>query len=99
MKIANLWIRKIDNYNIVVHKDLGILEKTGSPRMDEPVTYHGSIESALISARKRLQREGINAKAEVDEVLAHFKKIDKEFLEALKTFNEELAELMEKKLC
>lgn len=95
MKIGNLHIRRIDNSNIVVHKDLGFL-KDGNLRMNEPVTYHGTIEAALKSARRRLQRESLTSATECDEVIDKFKQVDKMFLKALKAQNEELHELMEK---
>lgn len=83
MKINNYIIRPLDGSNIVTHKDYGF-DKTGAYVMNDTATYHGSIEEALRSVRRRLRAEGIKAEMSFDELFDKLKKIDEKFIEEIK---------------
>ena len=77
-------IRRIDNSNIVVHQFKGYLKDGTTFRMDEPVTYHGTIESALRRYRNDQRARILNGDETVDEVIAKFHSVDKKFIQLLK---------------
>lgn len=95
MKINNYIIRSLDGNNIVTHKDYG-LDKSGAFRMDDTATYHGTIEEALRSVRRRIRSEGIKPDMNFDELIIKLKKVDEKFIQDLKMYNEDLSNLMKK---
>lgn len=93
MVLNKVVIRRIDNSNIVVHPFRGFA-KDGTFRMDDSVTYHGTIESALRRYRNDQRSRVLEGEESVDEVIVKFKKIDDRLIKLLKE-DENLNELHE----
>lgn len=85
-------IRRIDNSNIVVHQFKGYLKDGTTFRMDEPVTYHGTIESALRRYRNDQRSRVLAGDESIDDVIKKFNAVDKNFIKLLKE-EENLKEL------
>jgi len=77
IKIDNYIIRRIDNYNIIVHKDFG-KNKRDEWNMDGMITYHENVKSALKNVRNRLQQSIV--KDSIDDQLKAIEKLDDKFL-------------------
>lgn len=93
MKINDYIIRSLADGGIVTHKDYG-LDNKGNFIMNETATYHGSIEEALRSVRKRLRAACIKPEMNFDGLFTKLKKIDEKFVNDLKNFELDIAFLL-----
>jgi hypothetical protein len=84
MTLGNTIIRRIDNSNIVVHQFKGFMKDGTTYRMDEPVTYHGTVESALRRHRNDQRARVLKGDESIDDVIKKFHEIDKKFIQMLK---------------
>lgn len=97
MILGNTIIRRIDNSNIVVHQFKGYMKDGTTFRMQEPVTYHGTVESALRRHRNDQRARVLKGDESIDYVMKKFHEIDKKFIELLKEEDnlKELYQLMD----